>query len=92
MKIAKGVLVALTLGAVSFSALSAELLTKETYKEHKDQYVKVGTITTSGEMSPSDAKAELSKKADELGGQFYVVTSADTENKIHGTADVYKKK
>lgn len=92
MKIAKGVLVALTLGAVSFSALSAELLTKEAYNDHKDQYVKVGTITTSGELSPSDAKAELSKKADELGGQFYVVTSADTENKIHGTADVYKKK
>ncbi|MCA1921797.1 DUF1471 family periplasmic protein YahO [Buttiauxella noackiae] len=92
MKIAKGVLVALTLGAVSFSALSAELLTKEAYNDHKDQYVKVGSITTSGELSPSDAKAELSKKADELGGQFYVVTSADTENKIHGTAEVYKKK
>lgn len=92
MKIAQIVFATIALGAVSFSAVSAELLTKEAYNDHKDQYVKVGTITTSGEMSPSDAKAELSKKADALGGQFYVVTSADTENKIHGTADVYKKK
>lgn len=39
-----------------------------------------------------DAKAELSKKADELGGQYYVITSANTDSKIHATADVYKKK
>jgi len=92
MKIAQVIIATVALSAVSFGAMSAELLTKEAYNDHKDQYVKVGTITTSGETAPSDAKEELSKKADELGGQFYVVTSADTENKIHGTADVYKKK
>ncbi|MGB7800947.1 DUF1471 family periplasmic protein YahO [Buttiauxella sp.] len=92
MKIAQVIIATIALGAVSFGAMSAELLTKEAYNDHKDQYVKIGTITTSGETAPSDAKEELSKKADELGGQFYVVTSADTENKIHGTADVYKKK
>ncbi|HKM97815.1 MAG TPA: DUF1471 family periplasmic protein YahO [Buttiauxella sp.] len=92
MRIAQVVFATIALGAVSFGAMSAELLTKEAYNDHKDEYVKLGTITTSGETAPSDAKDELSKKADELGGQFYVVTSADTENKIHGTADVYKKK
>ncbi|HKN03579.1 MAG TPA: DUF1471 family periplasmic protein YahO [Buttiauxella sp.] len=92
MRIAQVVFATIALGAVSFGAMSAELLTKEAYNDHKDEYVKLGTITTSGETAPSDAKEELSKKADELGGQFYVVTSADTENKIHGTADVYKKK
>ncbi|GDX05991.1 DUF1471 family periplasmic protein YahO [Buttiauxella selenatireducens] len=92
MKIAQVIIATFALGAVSFGAISAELLTKEAYNSHKDEYVKIGTITTSGETAPSDAKAELSKKADELGGKFYVVTSADTENKIHGTADVYNKK
>ncbi|CNK67128.1 Protein of uncharacterised function (DUF1471) [Yersinia aleksiciae] len=62
------------------------------FEKVKDNYVKVGSITTSGEISQSDAKAELSKKADEKGGDIYVLTSANTNNKIHGTADVYKKK
>ena len=92
MRIAQVVFATIALGAVSFGAMSAELLTKEAYNDHKDEYVKLGTISTSGETAQSDAKEELSKKADALGGQFYVVTSADTENKIHGTADVYKKK
>ncbi|TNV20749.1 DUF1471 domain-containing protein [Buttiauxella sp. B2] len=92
MKITQVIIATIALSAVSFGAMSAELLTKEAFKEHKDQYVKVGSIVTDGEMAPSDAKEELSKKADALGGQFYVVTSANTGNKIHGTADVYKKK
>ncbi|RPH26890.1 DUF1471 domain-containing protein [Buttiauxella warmboldiae] len=92
MKIAQAIFATIALGSLSFGAISAELLSKEDFKQHQDQYVKVGSITTSGETSPSDAKEELSKKADALGGQFYVVTSADTDNKIHGTADVYNKK
>lgn len=92
MKIAKGIIVALTLGAVSFGAVSAELLTKEAFNQHKDQYVKVGSIVTDGETAPSDAKEELSQKADKLGGKYYVVTSADTKKKIHATANVYNKK
>lgn len=92
MKIAQVIFATIALGTVSFSAMSAELLTKEAFNDHKDQYVEVGTIVTDGEMAPSDAKEELSKKADALGGQFYVVTSADTEKKIHATANVYKKK
>ncbi|HEY3588788.1 MAG TPA: DUF1471 family periplasmic protein YahO [Buttiauxella sp.] len=92
MKITQVIIATIALSAVSFGAMSAELLSKEAFNDHKDQYVKIGSIVTSGETSPSDAKEELSKKADALGGQFYVVTSADTDNKIHGTADVYKKK
>jgi hypothetical protein len=38
-----------------------------------------------------DAKKELSKKADELGGTYYVITSANkNEKSVHATADVYK--
>ncbi|MDA5498326.1 DUF1471 family periplasmic protein YahO [Yersinia aleksiciae] len=88
----KKVILGLFAGALTFSTVAAELMPKLDFEKVKDNYVKVGSITTSGEISQSDAKAELSKKADEKGGDIYVLTSANTNNKIHGTADVYKKK
>ena len=52
---------------------------------------KVGEISTSDTTAPMDAKRELSKKADELGGKYYVVTSAEKQTKnVRATADVYK--
>lgn len=42
-------------------------------------------------MSPLDAREDLIKKADEKGADVVVLTSGQTENKIHGTADIYKK-
>lgn len=78
--------------SLSFSSFAAELMTKLEFDKVKDQYEEVGNITTSGETSAADAKEELSKKADEKGGDIYVLTSGNTNNKIHGTANVYKKK
>ncbi|CQI88503.1 Multiple stress resistance protein BhsA precursor [Yersinia rohdei] len=92
MKLLKTLTMLTVLGAFSTGAISAELLTKEDLNNNPGQYEKVGNIVTSGELAPMDAKAELSKKADELGGQYYVITSANTDSKIHATADVYKKK
>ncbi len=77
---------------MAFSSLAADLMSKAEFEKVKDQYEKVGDISTSDEMSAMDARTELSKKADEKGGDIYVVTSANTNNKIQGTADVYKKK
>ncbi|HEY1845612.1 MAG TPA: DUF1471 family periplasmic protein YahO [Buttiauxella sp.] len=88
----KKVLFGVLAGALAFNAFAADLMSKEEFAKVKDQYVKVGSVTTANEVSISDAKEELSKKADEKGGDIYVVTSNHTENKIHGTADVYKKK
>ena len=52
---------------------------------------KVGEITTSDTTAPMDAKRELSKKADELGGKYYVITSAEKYTKdVRATAEVYK--
>ncbi len=42
-------------------------------------------------MSPLDAREDLIKKADEKGADVVVLTSGQTENKIHGTADIYKR-
>ncbi|WP_250694905.1 DUF1471 family periplasmic protein YahO [Escherichia coli] len=51
-----------------------------------------GASLTSNEMSTADAKEDLIKKADEKGADVLVLTSGQTDNKIHGTANIYKKK
>lgn len=83
----------LMLVSISFSSVSATLLTKEEVKLHPEKYVRIGVISTSAATnSPTDAKAELSKMADEKGGKYFVVTSANTEQKYSATAIVYKDK
>lgn len=37
-------------------------------------------------------KKELIEKADKQGADVLVLTSGNTNNKIHGTANIYKKK
>lgn len=88
----KKLIFVLLASSVSFSSLAADLMTKVEFEKVKDQYVEVGNISTSGETDAASAKEELSKLADEKGGDIYIVTSANTNNKIHGTAIVYKKK
>jgi len=78
--------------AFSFNAFAAEMMPKNDFEKVQDQYEKVGSVSTSGEVSASDAKAELSSLADKKGGDVYVLTSGNTNNKMHATADVYKKK
>lgn len=79
---------ALFLGTLaSGSVLAAQEITKE----QANQYQEVGKISSMKEQTaPSDAKADLSKKADELGGKYYVITSAKEGSKMSATATVYK--
>lgn len=86
------VIFGLALCAFTLSSFAAEMMTKTEFEKVQDQYTKVGNVTTADETSAADAKAELSKKADEKGGDIYVLTSGNTNNKMHATADVYKKK
>lgn len=88
----KKVILGFILGSMALSSFAAEMMPQRDFDKVKDQYEKVGSISTSGETSAADAKAELSKKADEKGGDIFVLTSGNTNNKMHGTADVYKKK
>ncbi|NDO80493.1 hypothetical protein CJP72_06815 [Citrobacter sp. NCU1] len=80
------------LALVVSNAYAAELMMKVDFDKVESQYTKIGTISTSNEMSTSDAKADLLKKADEKGADVVVLTSGQTDNKIHGTANIYKKK
>lgn len=87
--------IAILLGsAVLFAsnAFAAEMMEKADFEKVESQYEKIGAISTSGEVSVSDAKKELLEKAEAKGADVIVITSANTDNKIHGTANIYKKK
>lgn len=81
---------ALTL--LASNAWAAKLMEKADFDKVSSQYEKIGEISTSDEMSPMDDRHALSKLADEKGGDIYIITSDQTKQKIHATADVYKKK
>ena len=73
------------IGALAFvvtNAYAAEFMTKLEFEKVESQYTKIGDISTSNEVSVSDAK----------GADVVVLTSGQTDNKIHGTANIYKKK
>ena len=74
-------------GALAFAVTNvyaAELMTKAEFEKVASQYEKIGDISTSNEMSTADAR--------EKGADVLVLTSGQTDNKIHGTANIYKKK
>lgn len=88
MKLITGIVTSLVVGSLSFGALAAQELQKDKVKEMN--LTKIGDISTSDTTAPMDAKRELSKKADELGGTYYVITSANKDTKdVRATADVY---
>ncbi|HBV40287.1 MAG TPA: hypothetical protein DEF05_11540, partial [Erwinia sp.] len=45
---------------------------------------------TAETTSPMDAKAVLSKRADEKGGKYYMIIAGREHGKFSATADVYK--
>ncbi len=51
---------------------------------------KIGTITTNETHAPMDAKADLSAKADKLGGRYYVIIAAEERGHMLAEAEVYK--
>ncbi|MGL4726300.1 MAG: YdgH/BhsA/McbA-like domain containing protein [Scandinavium sp.] len=89
MKFASGIVAALVMGSISFGAIAAKEITKEDLA--KMNLTKIGSVTTSRTTSPMDAKRDLSKKADEKGGKYFVVIAGEkNEKNVHANADVYK--
>ncbi|CAX61740.1 MULTISPECIES: DUF1471 domain-containing protein [Erwinia] len=89
MKIFKTVAISLLVGSVSFTAMAAKEVTKEEVKTMNLE--KIGTVTTTAEAtSPMDAKKDLSQKADEKGGKYYLVIAGREHGKFSAAADVYK--
>lgn len=93
MKSLKMIVAALIVGSVSFSTMAATLLTKDELDKNPGKYEKVGTVTSTAQATdPMDLKGELSKLADEKGGQYYVILAAREHGKFSAVADVYKDK
>lgn len=89
MKIFKTVVISLLAGSVSFGAMAAKEVTKEEVETMKLE--KIGTVTTTAEAtSPMDAKKDLSAKADEKGGKYYLIIAGREHGKFSAVADVYK--
>ncbi|GAA0505802.1 DUF1471 domain-containing protein [Tatumella terrea] len=89
MNMLKFAVTAFVAGTVSFSALAAEEVTKaEVSRQHLE---KIGTVTTTSKATaPIDAKAELSRLADEKGGRYFRVIAGREHGRISATAEVYK--
>ena len=89
MKLVTGIVASLVI-ALSFGAFAAKEIQKD--EVAKLNLTKIGSITTSRTTSPMDAKRDLSKKADELGGTYFVVIAGEKNEKtVHANADVYSK-
>ena len=89
MKLVTGIVTSLVIGSLSFGVFAAQELEKDKAKEMN--LTKVGEISTSDTSAPMDAKKELSQKADEMGGKYFVVTSANKDTKnVRATAEVFK--
>ena len=89
MKLVTGIVTSLVIGSLSFGAFAAKELEKD--KVAGMNLTKVGEISTSDTTAPMDARADLSKKADELGGTYFVVIAGEKNEKtVHANADVYK--
>lgn len=71
-----------------FSASAAELISRQQAQDMNLELI--GTITTTTTNAPMDAKADLSKKADEKGGKYYVIIAADERGRTVAAAEVYK--
>ncbi|WP_213993290.1 YdgH/BhsA/McbA-like domain containing protein [Sodalis sp. dw_96] len=84
-------LFAMTLSAIvtSVNALAAQEITAQ---EAVDKgYKKIATVhTTAKATSPMDAKAILSQRADEKGGNYYVIIAGREHGRFSATAEVYE--
>lgn len=89
MKSLKTLAIALAVSSFSLSAFAATEITQEQVKQNN--YEQVGVVSSVNEaIAPMDVKSILSKKADKMGGKYYVIIAAAENEKTTATADVYK--
>lgn len=86
---------ALVAGAALFltaNVFSTGILTERASNKVHTQYTKVSTTSSTGQTTPNDAREELIGKASEKDANVIVLSSGDTDKKLHVSANVYKKK
>ena len=86
MKTIKSAAIAVALSALSFGVFAAQPVTSaEAQGMHK-----VGTVSAYGATTLDGMEAQLAEKAAAAGASGYSITSATNNNKISGTAVIYK--
>ncbi len=76
-----------TLAGASFAALAAEPLMRG---DTNNQLRPAGTVSVSGATNLDDLQSKLAEKAREQGATGFIVESASGDNKMFGTATIYK--
>ena len=86
MKTIKYAAAAIALSALSFGAFAAQSVTPA----QAESMNKIGVVSAEGATTLDGLEAKLAAKADAAGATVYSITSANTNNKVSGTAVIYK--
>ncbi|MEF3101233.1 DUF1471 family protein YbiJ [Raoultella terrigena] len=86
MKTIKYAAAAIALSALSFGAFAAQSVTPA----QAESMNKIGVVSAEGATTLDSLEAKLAAKADAAGATGYSITSANTNNKVSGTAVIYK--
>lgn len=86
MKNIKYAAAAIALTALSFGAFAAEPVTPA----QAESMSKIGVVSAQGATTLDGLEAKLAAKAEAAGATGYSITSANTNNKLSGTAVIYK--
>lgn len=86
MKTIKYAVAAVALSALSFGAFAAEPVSPSQAQSMN----KLGVVSAEGATTLDGLEAKLAEKAAAAGASRYTITSANTNNKLSGTAVIYK--
>jgi len=86
MNTIKTAVAALALSALSFGAFAAQPVSATAAQDLKE----VGVVSAQGASTLDGLVAKLAAKADAAGATGYMITSANTDGKMSGTAVIYK--
>ncbi|WP_313079710.1 DUF1471 family protein YbiJ [Atlantibacter sp.] len=86
MKTTKYAAAALILSTLSFGAFAAQSINPT----DTSGLNKIGVVSADGATTLDGLEAKLAAKAEAAGATSYAITSANTNNKISGTATIYK--
>jgi MqsR-controlled colanic acid and biofilm protein A len=86
----KRMLILVAAGALSMLSFSASAEPQQLTQGDTGQLRPSGTVSVSGADDFEDLQTKLAEKAHERGAKGFVVNSASGENKMFGTATIYK--
>ncbi|CNI93158.1 multiple stress resistance protein BhsA [Yersinia aldovae] len=86
MKIIKSIAPALVLSLASFGSFAATQVQQQSSVELN----KIGTISASNAGTLTELESLLAQKADAAQAKSFQITSASGNNKLHGTATIYR--